>query len=134
MMNEGHKMNHVTMTYTYDENIVSDLHKDAYGFRPLEGFWRHWNESTMDQKQVIWDKLLRDLDREIEAEKKRHEMAIAEFEDLIRTNISCGAGDRETAIRWIVDSLDLSETDKMYGGEYVCYLLGLPYSMEKEFV
>ena len=43
----------MTTTYTYDERIVSDLHKEVYGCRPREGFWRHWNESTADEKQEL---------------------------------------------------------------------------------
>ena len=56
-------------SYTYDEAIVSDLHKDAYGFRPREGFWNHWNLSTHDEKQEMWDGLLRLVALAIEAHR-----------------------------------------------------------------
>ncbi len=48
-------------TYTFDEQILSDLHKDAYGSSPSNGFWRQWSHSTMDEKQDIWDGILFDL-------------------------------------------------------------------------
>ncbi len=37
-MNATHTPTWPTSGYTFDEDIVSDLHKDAYGFRPCEGF------------------------------------------------------------------------------------------------
>ena len=51
------------MTYTFDADIVSDLHKDAFGRRPSEGFWDRWNSGDDDQKQEMWDDLLVDLGR-----------------------------------------------------------------------
>ena len=119
--------------YTYDEQIVSDLHKDAYGYRPREGFWRHWNESTSDEKQEIWDGLLRDLDAEMEAEQRRKDEAVEAFEARVEKTVAMGAGDRLTAIRWIVDGMDLDYTDLCYGGERICWELGLPYSMSVLF-
>jgi hypothetical protein len=53
---DGYMM--MNKTYTFDENLVSDIHKDAYGFRPRDGFWSRWSNATIDQKQVIWDELL----------------------------------------------------------------------------
>ena len=39
-------------TYTFCEDSISDLHKDAYGMRPGEGFWQRWREATDDEKQA----------------------------------------------------------------------------------
>ena len=46
------------MKYTFDELSVSDLHKDAYGFRPSESFWREWQASDNDGKQELWDSMI----------------------------------------------------------------------------
>ncbi len=46
------------MIYTYDELIVSDLHKDAYGYRPREWFWEQWDAYSDDDKKIVWDNLL----------------------------------------------------------------------------
>lgn len=119
--------------YTFDEQIVSDLHKDARGWRPREYFWNEWDAASDDEKQVIWDRLLDELDWEMERQKRAHERAIADFEENISINMSVGALTREVAIRWIVESLNPDEIDLRYGGSWVCYELGLPYSMEKEF-
>jgi hypothetical protein len=32
--------------YTYDERIVSDLYKEAYGSRPRADFWAKWDKGT----------------------------------------------------------------------------------------
>lgn len=120
-------------TYTFDENIVSDLHKDAYGFRPREMFWSEWNNASNDEKQEIWDGLCKALERAIQEEKEQEEFAVTQFNDRVAKVIATGAPDRETAIRWIVQSMGLDEHDLMYGGSYICWNLGLPYSMQNEF-
>jgi hypothetical protein len=121
------------MQYTFDEQIVSDLHKDAYGFRPREYFWAEWNNSTDDEKQTIWDGLCADLDAEIQREQQEQAAAVAHFEANVQRNMDLGAPSTEDAIRWILQSLDLSEYDLAYGGSYVCYELGLPYNMATTF-
>lgn len=118
--------------YTFDEHLT-DLYKDALGSRPGDGFWRHWNESTLDEKQAIWDGLSDLLEQELERERKAEEQAVANFEHQVRSNMELGAADRQQAIRWIIESLDPSEVDMMYGCSWVCWELGLPYSMEGEF-
>lgn len=47
------------MTNTFDESIVSALHKDAYGYRPREWFWEQWDSYSHEEKQIVWDNLLR---------------------------------------------------------------------------
>ena len=120
--------------YTYDERTVSDIHKDTFGFRPCEDFWSQWNSSTPDQKQMIWDGLVVDLDRACELEKAEYDRAIADFEasvSLIQETCCC---DRNTAIRMLVDSLDKAEQVEMYGASYICFKLGMPYGMADVFV
>lgn len=121
------------MNYTFDKNIVSDLYKDARGSRPGEYFWEVWVNSDNTVKQEIWDGLLRELNARQEEEKAREDEATARFETRVTMTIAMGAGNRETALRWIFDSLDLTAMDKCYGGSYICFSLGLPYSYEKEF-
>ena len=110
---------------TYDESIISDLHKDAYGFRPSQYWWQEWKASDEDGKQAIWDYLCEAVDAEIAAQKVRDEEALQDFEARVEQTIQLGAPDRDTAILWIVDSLELSENDLWYGAEYVCHRLHL---------
>mgnify|MGYP001489339211 FL=1 len=48
------------MTYTFDETIISDLHKEARGFRPRPGnlFCDKLYNADNDDKQAIWDGLI----------------------------------------------------------------------------
>jgi hypothetical protein len=66
-------------------------------------------------------------------EKRCQEEAIADFEARLDSLVQLGATDRDMAIRWVVGGLELSETDLCYGADYVCYCLGLPYSMSGAF-
>ena len=115
------------MEFTYDENTVSDLHKDAYGFRPSSLFWSQWNAMNAEQKQAEWEYLCSALEDNIEREKMIEERAVREFEARVTETIESGAGDRATAIRWILQSEGLDDEEDM---GYVCYCLGLPYSYE----
>lgn len=57
--------------YTFDESIISDLHKDAYGFRPSSAWWVEWNSMSSDEKQETWERIERASDRAIEEELRR---------------------------------------------------------------
>ena len=117
------------MNYTFDSNIVSDLHKDAYGRRPGDSFWSQWTDASDAEKQTIWDGLLRSLEISMEIEREAEQRAIERFEALVRVNIDAGAEDRETALRWI---MDVSNANGDW--EYLCYKHGLPYSYFKTSV
>ena len=88
--------------YTFDENTLSDLHKDARGSRPRSDFfWDTWNQADNDGKQAIWDGLVRELERHQAWEARIQDECLAEFEAEIETCIDMGAGDRQTALRWM---------------------------------
>lgn len=114
------------MNFSYDEDIVSDLHKDAYGFRPSQSWWLEWKYSSSEEKQLEWDRLISALEESIKAEKQDEERAIVRFSKRIQEVIDSGAKDRETALRWIM------EADECDGDwEYLCYRNGLPYNFFK---
>ena len=109
--------------YTFDETIVSDLHKDAYGFRPREYFWSEWEEATNDRKQAIWDDLLDTADREAEREREMQIEAEHDVEDRIRFMMSTVAGcTRENAIRYLHDVYNTNGDT-----EYLEFNLGVRY-------
>lgn len=119
--------------YTFDGNIVSDLHKDAYGFRPEPTFWSNWNAASDADKQHIWDRLLQELEFTMDQQAQEEIAAINAFELEIVNALEVGARSREDAVRWIVQSLDLDDIDLMYGGSAICYRKGLPYKMAAIF-
>ena len=68
------------MAYTFDAQIVSDLHKDAYGCRPSSFWWQCWNEATDDERQAEWDDLLDVSARRYALEQEDERIALEEFE------------------------------------------------------
>jgi len=115
------------MTYKFDSDVVSDLHKDAYGFRPKVGFWNRWNAASDDVKQEIWDGLVAFLNQEVIRERERQEQAERDFEVRIQQLMSMGAKTREMAIRWLDEAY---ETNGDY--DYLEYSLGLTYGYLKK--
>ena len=115
------------MTYTFDSNIVSDLHKDARGYRPREYFWAEWNNSNDFDRQAIWDGLLCELAAETARQKDAYARAEIEFHQRIQGAMLLGAEDEHTAIRWILEAEQFAENDMAYGSDYVAWHFGLPY-------
>lgn len=97
--------------YTFDDDTVSDLHKDARGYRPTEQFWRNWAAFTDDQKQAEWDYLLSQLEVTIKEDEAREKAFIAKFEAAVANAISTGAQDRATAIKWLMDAEEWADGD-----------------------
>lgn len=87
--------------FVHDESAISDLHKDAYGFRPSELFWVEWENSSESRKQEIWDIICEDLNRLDNTEQDKEEAAIADFEKRVEQVMEVGQIDRKNAIRWI---------------------------------
>ena len=89
--------------YTYSEELFSDFHKDAYGFRPRNH--RFYDaDTTPAEKQEIWDATGRAFDRRQEEEARREEEALADFKAQITKVIEAGAGNRINALRWMTSS------------------------------
>ena len=113
--------------YTFDEQIVSDLHKDARGYRPDEYFWEEWSQCGDDTRQSMWDSLCRELENTMEAERAAEARAELEFHQRVQGAMLIGAEDEVTAIRWILDAEGLDEHDLAYGADYVAFHFGLSY-------
>ena len=87
--------------YDFDDNIFSDLHKDAYGFRPRG---HEYYEALPARKQEIWVKVCEDLEAAQEEEARQEQEAVAEFKAQITKVIEAGAGNRITALRWMTST------------------------------
>ena len=88
--------------FTYSDDIISDLHKDVYGFRPREAFWADWDNCTPAEKQKTWDEYCNALEANAIQEAVQEAANVAKFEDRVQDVISIGAGNRTTALEWIV--------------------------------
>ena len=92
------------MAYTFDEELIRDLYKDAYGFRPSVAWMHAWETSTPDEKQGIWDYLICEMEEAQEAEKLREQEALAQFHRDIEMYMAFGARDRADALRWMTQN------------------------------
>lgn len=119
------------MAYTFDSNLVSDLHKDAMGFRPSKEFMDRWSQASDNVRQLIWDGMLIALDRAKDAEAEAEQQAIEDFELGIDCELTHGAQDRDDAISRLIRRI-VSDSELAYGGEYVCFKFGLPYYLSPE--
>ncbi len=109
--------------YTYDERIVSDLYKEAYGSRPRADFWAKWQNGTADEKQMVWDFLIAEAESEADRERQDQLDAEAAFERHVeRTTRLVVGSTREDAIRYMHDSFDTNGDV-----EYLEYTLGVRY-------
>ena len=101
------------------QHIYSDMHKDAYGFRPRGVNTLNW---TLEDFEAEFEFLGAEINR-AEAERKIQEQhAIEDFEDRVAKSIEVGAANRETALQWIMAA------DQCNGDwEYLAYTNGLPY-------
>ena len=95
--------------------LVSDMHKDVYGFRP-RGMYSDYTEAQLSD---VIDELQIQLNEQIDWDKKREEKAIADFKALIQKTIDMGAGDEETALKWLVEGSECN-----YDFEYFVWLQG----------
>ena len=121
------------MAYTFDEKIVSDLHKDARGFRPSESWWEGWIFASDDRKQAIWDSLLRELSEAMDQARAEEAAALASFEKRINDTIALGARDVKTALKWIFEAEQFDDFDLRYGPNYVAYHFNLNYNDVRKF-
>lgn len=115
------------MAYTFDENTVSDLYKDAYGVRPRAEFWAEWKEMCDDEKQAEWDRMCAHLEETMELERLRAQRSYEMWDRHVNGLMLTHGIDRADAIRWDMQAQD---ADSDVG--YYCYKWGLSYSTEDE--
>lgn len=106
--------------------IYSDFHKDAYGYRP-----RHICVHDLSDEQILSD--FETFSQVCEMNAKEEAIQLKEDEqawaDLIDKTIHLGAGDRKTALRWIV------QAENEWNAEQIIWRHGLLFSsMAKDLI
>jgi len=96
-----------------------DMYKDAYGVRPRGINTTGWTLEDFQSEFAILGEV---IDREERERIAAEADAVKLFEQHVINTICMGAGNRETALRWIMDA---SEANGDW--EYFCFLNGLPY-------
>ena len=94
--------------YTFDDNIISDLHKDARGFRPCEYFWEEWTQSPDDAKQQIWDNLVDEMNRAMEQQKADEAAALVAFRKVVAAQMKFCDIKWTKAVEYLADAEDMS--------------------------
>jgi hypothetical protein len=96
-------------TYTYCDDIFSDLHKDVYGMRPRAGgMLAEWNSWTPQQKQQHWDYLCAQLEVNEKAARKHEEEMLVEFRQTLRRTMNACTCNWSDAIRILADAENLN--------------------------
>ena len=98
---------------TYSTDLISDLHKDAYGFRPRGRFYADWAEATDAEKQEMWDIMTATLETNAKREREQELEDVAQVEKNIEAYIALGARDRKDALRW------MTQNETFYSGQCV---------------
>ena len=83
------------------ECVMSDLAKEAYGTRSM---CPDTASMSLEELKAEHDRLCEIADENFNEEQRFQAKAVAEFEASVTNLINSGAGDRETAIRWLRDS------------------------------
>ena len=103
--------------------IYSDMHKDAYGFRPRFDY----NTWTLEKFNAEFKLMGRIIEDDNKVKQENQEKSAHDFEMRVLSLLQTGAKDRAMALRWIHEA-EGSNGDN----EYLCFLLGLPYSYFKK--
>jgi hypothetical protein len=114
------------MISKYSDDLYSDLHKDALGYRPSSDDYACWKAMSEADKQARWAYLVDELERSMVLEAQYEAEAIQDFEQKVIGVMQLGAETREQAIDWLMDSSDCNGD-----WDYFCYTFGLPYGYVK---
>lgn len=88
-----------TVEFTYSDDLVSDFHKDARGYRPTEYFWEQWHQSPAELKQEIWNMLNEEMEICNAQEAEQEKQALNEFRDRLAQAMQAMGCDWKQAIR-----------------------------------
>lgn len=102
------------------QSEYSDFYKEVNGVRPRFMSDEQWNSAEWLNAQLKELAVMNEI--KMTEDDRREQQAIAEFEVKVDAIIACGAKDRESAIRWILDA-----NDAVNDPDYACYQLNLPY-------
>jgi hypothetical protein len=109
-------------------NVIVDLHKDAFGFKPSYGELMSMTTEDL-QEQLI--SVERSLKATMEGEANAEAIKVEEFEAAITKTMETGNVDRNTAMGWLLDAEIEDNYEK--SPDYLIWSLGLPSKYAKEF-
>ena len=96
-----------------------DLYKDVHGVRPRGVDTSNW---TLEGFNAQINALSTALEEQMEEERQNQTLAIQRFESRVQDTVLAGAGNRETAIQWIMRDSGMGEDQ-----EYIEFRFNLPF-------
>ena len=109
------------------ETFIYEGHKDAFGSKG-----RHYNFDAMSieelRAEANW--INEEVVKSIADEEAAEERALADFKKEVETVIGYGAGDRETALRWMTDGETFYHSQSVEGWVYSRGILFTDYGRE----
>lgn len=111
--------------YTFSNDIISDLHKDARGYRPTQGFFDMWNESSDDTKQEVWDMLIQEMEYNQKEEARIEAHNLVKFRKLIRSVMNTASCNWKVALCYLADGENLDVNSEL---DYFLWNQGLGFA------
>lgn len=90
------------MAFCFDDNLISDVHKDAYGFRPSQSFMEKWDGMNRVHKQLLWDELCDTIDEGIKAEEEQEAKALVDLRKGVRSTMNALKCNWKLALRLLI--------------------------------
>ena len=84
--------------------LISDLHKDARGFRPTNSWFAFFNALPYEDKLSTYDSLIAEMETSNKREKEEAEIALAEFEGRLNQMVADYGITFSRALRWDMDA------------------------------
>lgn len=88
-------------------DLIRDLHKDARGFRPSQGWMEIFNGSSDVAKQETWDQLEREMIEREDEDLRQERESVTAYNSRIDGMVADYGIDRATAIRWDLDAFEV---------------------------
>jgi hypothetical protein len=122
------------MEYTFSDDIISDLHKDARGHRPSHGFMLMWNDLTPAQKQETWDNLCHEMEYNQKEEARIEAESLVTFKANLKKVMEDHGVDWRTALRWMADGeeMDIEMHDQEF--EHFLWRQGISFEKNREII
>jgi hypothetical protein len=113
--------------FTYCDDIVSDLHKDAYGFRPTQRFFDVWAEYTPAEKQEVWDGLVSTMEYNQKEEARIEAANLADFRKQVAATMKFCDCNWKKAVEFLADA-EGDDIDCDQDFDYFLWKQGIGYN------
>jgi hypothetical protein len=111
----------------FSKTDLSDFSKQANGFR-CRTYKEWWTKEELEEEYRYLGAVCEE--NRIMDEAREHQ-AMLDFNKVVEETVANGAGDEDTAIRWLVQAEGLEFNE--YDLEYFFWGYGLSYEIQKEF-